>query len=236
MNAVITGGSKGLGRALVLRFAEMGFNVWTCAREEAALEELQSFFDQQFAAVRLHTRVVDVSDAAQVKAFGQEIVQAGEPIDVLINNAGFYVPGTTETEPEGLLERMMATNLYSAYHLTRVLLPVFLRQQSGHIFNISSIAGTEILPNCMAYTISKHAMTGFSRTLRHELMPTGVKVTTVLPGSDLHGLLVWIGRGTRTADAGRGRGAGDCRLLQCLAANGGGRNFAAAVVGESVEN
>src|SRR5262249_49506501 len=83
----------------------------------------------------------------------------------------------------GTLEKMIAVNLYSAYHVTRALVPGMINRQKGHIFNICSVASFQAYPNGGAYSISKHALAGFSKNLREEMKPYGVKVTTVYPGA-----------------------------------------------------
>jgi short-subunit dehydrogenase len=86
-------------------------------------------------------------------------------------------------EEDGVLESMINTNLYSAYHLTRALIPKMMKQKSGHIFNMCSIASLQAYPNGGAYSISKFALLGFSKNLREEMKPYGIKVTSVLPGA-----------------------------------------------------
>ncbi|HNR17222.1 MAG TPA: SDR family oxidoreductase, partial [Chitinophagaceae bacterium] len=92
-------------------------------------------------------------------------------------------PGSVNNEPEGVLESQIATNLYSAYHVTRTVLPLMMQQKRGHIFNICSIASLDAYPNGGAYSISKFAMYGFSKNLREEMKPHGIKVTAVHPGA-----------------------------------------------------
>ena len=105
--------------------------------------------------------------------------------DILINNAGLFKPGSVFNEPEGLLESQMAVNLYSAYHLTRTILPKMMERKGGHIFNICSIASHQAYKDGGAYSISKHAMLGFSKNLREEMKPFNIKVTSVSPGAVL---------------------------------------------------
>jgi short-subunit dehydrogenase len=119
-----------------------------------------------------------------VKSFGQWCLEQGAP-DVLINNAGIFEPGKLLDQPEGLMEGQLAVNLYSAYHLTRVIAPSMVKLGKGHIINICSIAGQRPYAHGGAYSISKYALNGFSQNLRDELKPTGVKVTTVYPGAVL---------------------------------------------------
>ncbi|MGH2552475.1 MAG: SDR family oxidoreductase, partial [Chitinophagaceae bacterium] len=103
--------------------------------------------------------------------------------DVLINNAGIFEPGSVHNEPDGTIDNMMHSNFYSAYHLTRTLLPAIMERKSGHIFNICSIASLHAYANGGAYSISKFAMHGFSKNLREEMKPFNIKVTSVFPGA-----------------------------------------------------
>ena len=114
-------------------------------------------------------------------------------VDVLINNAGQFLPGSIHDEAEGTLEQLIEVNLYSAYHLTRALLPGMMARRSGHIFNICSVASLQAYPNGGAYSISKWALAGFSANLREELKPHGVKVTSIYPGAAYTDS--WIGSG-----------------------------------------
>ena len=102
---------------------------------------------------------------------------------MLVNNAGRYLPGSVYNEPEGTLQNMISTNLYSAYAVTRAVLPLMLPQKKGYIFNICSIAGMQAYANGGSYSISKFALIGFSKNLRLELMPHGIAVTTINPGA-----------------------------------------------------
>lgn len=185
MNAVITGASKGIGRAVAVKLAREGFNVALCARNSAALEETAAFIRQQSPAVQVIAMPVDMGDKQQVMSFAAAILAAFPTIDILVNNAGIFVPGALHQEPEGLLENMMAVNVYSAYHLTRQLLPPMIARRKGHIFNLCSTASYKAYPNGGAYSITKFALLGFSRNLREELKPHNVKVTTVSPGPTL---------------------------------------------------
>jgi short-subunit dehydrogenase len=96
---------------------------------------------------------------------------------------GSFIPGSIYNEAAGALEEMIQTNLYSAYHLTRVLLPAMMKRKSGHIFNMCSIASLQAYNNGGAYSISKFALHGFSSNLREELKPYNIKVTGVFPGA-----------------------------------------------------
>jgi short-subunit dehydrogenase len=104
-------------------------------------------------------------------------------VDVLVNNAGNFLPGSVYKEEDGVLEEKMAVNLYSAYHLTRTLLPLMMEKKKGHIFNMCSIASLRAYQHGGSYSISKFALLGFSKNLREEMQQYGIKVTAVLPGA-----------------------------------------------------
>jgi short-subunit dehydrogenase len=102
---------------------------------------------------------------------------------ILINNAGFFLPGNLMEEEQGVLETQIAANLYSAYHTSRAIVPALIKAGNGHIFNICSIASLHAYPQGGSYSISKYALDGFSKNLREELKDKGIKVTAVYPGA-----------------------------------------------------
>jgi short-subunit dehydrogenase len=179
---VVTGGTKGIGRALILKFAENGFNIITCSRKEADLSVLKEEVEKLFK-VQVFIKKADLSKKEEVNEFADFVLKITPKVDVLVNNTGVFIPGSIKDEPEGNLEMMMNTNLFSAYHLTRALLPVFLPHKKGHIFSISSIAGITAYASGGSYSITKYAMQGFTKCLREELKEEGIKVTAVLPGA-----------------------------------------------------
>jgi len=183
MNCIITGASKGLGKAMAEKFAAGGYHLYLCSRNDKALQETVAELAAKYPGIGVHAQAVDLADKEQVRKFGNWILSLGISIDVLINNAGQFVPGSVYNEEEGALEKMMAVNLYSAYHLSRMLLPVMMAQKKGHIFNICSIASLQAYANGGAYSISKFALAGFSKNLREEMKPYGIKVTAVYAGA-----------------------------------------------------
>ncbi len=187
MNIVITGASKGLGKAIAEAFAQdgQGHYIFICARHEAELERTGNALQESFPKIKMHTRACDVADKNDLTAFANWVLGIAGKVDILVNNAGIYLPGNAAGEDDGMLEELMQVNTYSAYHLTRLLLPGMMKAKSGHIFNICSIASLHAYPNGGAYSISKFAMYGFSKNLREEMKPHGVKVTHVLPGAAL---------------------------------------------------
>ncbi len=180
---VVTGGSKGIGRAILEKFAGQGFDVVTCARNETELADLEKSFRKAFPDIQAYTFKADMSEKLQVKAFTAFIAGLGRSVDVLVNNAGYFLPGEIVTEPEGTLESMINANLYSAYYTTRGIVPLMRQNKSGHVFNICSIASIKAYANGGSYAISKFAMLGMSKCLREELKNDGIRVTAVMPGA-----------------------------------------------------
>ncbi|MFN0213042.1 MAG: SDR family oxidoreductase [Saprospiraceae bacterium] len=181
--AVITGATKGLGRAIANIFAEKGFDLCVCARTESDLAAMKIDWATKFPLQQLHTFSADVSKKSEAWEFANFVRSVFPKLDVLVNNAGVFMPGKISEEEEGALETQMETNLYSAYHLTRALLPLMIPQKRGHIFNICSIASFMAYPNGGSYSISKFALLGFSKVLREEMKPKGLKVTSIMPGA-----------------------------------------------------
>lgn len=183
--AVITGGTKGIGRALVFKFAANGFDIVTCSRNLSDLERLKADVESSFKEIEILTRKSDLSLKDEVNDFVKYIVSKKSHIDVLINNTGVFLPGEISSEPTGQLEMMINTNLYSAYHLTRGILPQMMHDKKGHIFNICSIASIIPYSNGGSYSISKYAMLGMTKVLREEMKVHNIRVTAVLPGATL---------------------------------------------------
>ena len=182
MNIIITGGSKGIGKAVAEQFAATGNDLFLCARNEKQLNATADELRQKYPQSTVHVKTVDMRNKPSVLAFAAWCSGFGAT-DILVNNAGQFLPGSIHLEEDGLVEQMIETNLYSAYHLTRALLPAMIKNKSGHIFNICSIASIAAYPNGGSYSISKFAMLGFSKNLREELKPLNIKVTAVLPGA-----------------------------------------------------
>lgn len=183
--AVITGASRGIGRALALGLAREGYALAVCSRDPERLEALGRDVEAKAPGTPYFARSVDVSQVESLRKFAQSVQQEYPRVDVLINNAGIFLPGDLLEEDEDHLDRMLRTNLFSAYQLTRALAPAMAERQSGSIVNICSVASLQAYPQGGAYSISKHALLGFSRNLRLELKDSGVRVITVLPGAVL---------------------------------------------------
>ena len=183
MKVVVTGGTKGIGRAIIEVFFAQGADIAFCARNAEDVEQLNKELSNRDSSRSIVAAVADVSNKEDVLSFSKQITKRWNTIDALVNNAGVFVPGEILHEDEGALEHMINTNLYSAYNLTRALAPRMIDQGGGHIFNICSVASLLALPGGGSYSISKFAMLGFSKVLREELKAKSVKVTSVMPGA-----------------------------------------------------
>ena len=182
---VVTGGTQGIGKAIVEKFAEEGFDIIICARNQITLNSLQAELNSQFPSIKIDTLSVDLSRRDDVQKFIEFVKDFNRPVDVLVNNAGVYLPGTSFDEPEGQLETLINTNLYGPYHLTRGLIKDMIDRKLGYIFNICSIASIMAYKNSGSYTISKFAMLGFTKSLRDEMKPFNIRVTAVILGAVL---------------------------------------------------
>ena len=180
---VVTGGTKGIGRAIIERFLQEDFDCVTCARNQSELKEMESQIRSSFPKAKLHVMQTDMSVKEQVMAFADYVLKLNREVHVLVNNAGYFVPGSITTEKEGTLESMIDANLYSAYHITRGLAGKMKENRKGHIFNMCSIASIKAYDNGGSYAISKFAMLGFSKCLREELKEFNIRVTAVMPGA-----------------------------------------------------
>ncbi|MBS1928714.1 MAG: SDR family oxidoreductase [Chitinophagaceae bacterium] len=182
MNVVITGASRGIGKAIAEIFLENGHSIYTCNQSENRIQEVLKEWKSKFPDTIIEHYTADLSIEKEVREFAAWVNKQG-PVHILVNNAGIYLPGNCFNEPEGSLQKMMAVNFYSAYHLTRALLPNMMERNSGHVFNLCSIASLHAYEGGGGYSVSKYALKGFTDNLRHEMKTRGIKVTGVYPGA-----------------------------------------------------
>lgn len=175
---LITGAGSGIGVETVKAALKAGHRVVATGRDIDKLQvALNEVANDNLAIVSL-----DVTDAAQIKAAVATAVERFGRIDVLVNNAGYCLMGNFEELSTQSIEQQMATNFFGVMHVMRAVLPVMRQQRSGHIFNISSVAGVVGFKNCAAYSASKFALEGMSLSVAHEVAQFGIKLTVVEPG------------------------------------------------------
>ncbi len=178
--ALVTGASRGIGRAIALRFAEEGADLFLTASGHGPLGETRSLAEAAGATV--HTHPADVSDRAAVQAMVDAALAAYGGVDVLVNNAGVYKAARlVEYTPEDF-DRIMQVNVYGAFHLMQLLLRHMQPRGRGKVVNIASTAGKWGSMNQSAYNASKHALVGLTRCAALEMGAHGINVNAICPG------------------------------------------------------
>lgn len=183
MNAVITGATKGIGKAIAIKFAQLGFDLVLCARNKEDLEIFKN--ELQSLSVNVSIFAVDLSSKAEVKDFCDQVGLKFSKVDILVNNAGVFYPYSLLDEEDSAFEYQMAVNVNAVYLLSKYFGQIMRNHQSGHIFNICSVASKNVVQNAGSYSVTKSAMLSLNDVLRAELALHQVKVTAVLPGSTL---------------------------------------------------
>jgi len=181
--AVITGGSKGIGRAIAIKFASNGFDIATCARSQNDLSELKHEIESNNVGIDCHIISTDLGQKQGAKVFIEFVKSLDSPVKTLINNVGIFLPGQIYNEEENVLQKLLNINLLSAYYVTKGLINDMVERRQGHIFNIESIAGIQPYKSGSSYSITKYALHGMTKVLREEMKEFNVKVTAVIPGS-----------------------------------------------------
>ncbi len=191
MKALITGATKGIGRAIAIALAKQGYDLAICSRNDQDLKEFAVellSINKQISIVYIKT---DCAIRMEVLAFANKVKDKFGIIDVLVNCVGLYQPGKLLDDKGGQLEKMMETNVYAAYYLSVFFSKGMIHQNSGYIFNICSIASNINEPMAASYSITKAALLGLSRSLRDELKHYQIRVSSILPGATF--TESWIG-------------------------------------------
>jgi NAD(P)-dependent dehydrogenase (short-subunit alcohol dehydrogenase family) len=181
--ALITGSSSGFGLLTSIELAKAGFRVVATMRDLARRERLDQAAAAANVAPQLDIRALDVTDFEALPAFVDSVVHDHSRLDVLVNNAGFVVAGFAEDIKLEELRLQFETNFFGAVAMTKAALPAMRRQRSGHIIMVSSISGLHGAATVSSYAASKHALEGWSESLRMELNSLGIKVVLVEPGA-----------------------------------------------------
>jgi NAD(P)-dependent dehydrogenase (short-subunit alcohol dehydrogenase family) len=179
--AVVTGGTKGIGRAIAESLLREGASVFICAREKF---QLKRTLEQLSQLGKVEGEICDVRSESQVRVMLEECVRLFGGVDILVNNAGVGIFGKTveETAPEDF-EWVLQTNLFGVFYTCHHAIPLMKARNGGHIINISSLAGQNAHPRMATYNASKFGLNGLTEALMQEVRPDNIKVSLICPGS-----------------------------------------------------
>lgn len=183
--ALITGATKGMGRAISLSLAHEGYHVIACARKQDDLLRLEKEIQEVNAGVKVYLRSCDFADPEQVRSLTDWLEKEIERVDVLVNNVGLFVPGRFFDEDEDALRQHMQVNVFAPHALSRTVAKSMKAHGEGHVFTITSVAAREVVPTAASYSVTKSALAGLTNVIREELKQHGIKVTEIVPGSTL---------------------------------------------------
>jgi 3-oxoacyl-[acyl-carrier protein] reductase len=179
--ALVTGASRGIGRAIALRLANLGVSVAICGRDAQALGSAEA--ELQKSSSLVYSQVADVTRASDVTSLVSKTENALGPITVLVNNAGIGLFGPTHEKSEAEWDRVLDTNLKSVFLVSREVAPSMIRRRAGDIINISSLAGRSAFPGGGIYCASKWGLQGLSACMAEDLRDYGIRVSVICPGS-----------------------------------------------------
>jgi 3-oxoacyl-[acyl-carrier protein] reductase len=180
--AVITGAGRGIGAAIASHLSSLGAATVLCGRTRAALESTARLITQ--SGGKAEALACDVTSLQSVEAAAKHVEASLGRVDIVVNNAGVGGFGGPlhQLSPDNW-EQILNTNLRGVYYMTRAFAPLMIRARSGHIINISSLAGKNALPNGAAYAASKWGLNGLSYSLAEELRTHNIRVAVICPGS-----------------------------------------------------
>lgn len=180
MNAIVTGATHGIGKAIATALAQKGYSLWLCSRKFQELENLKIELEQVYS-VPVQVFAADLSKATSVKELVNWLLNQEIRVDVLVNNAGLYIEKTILQESDQDYEDMFGVNVRAPYLLCKYLHPRF--NKNAYIFNVSSLAGAQPIHWAPTYSVSKMALIGLSKVLRQEFKADGIRVSSILPGA-----------------------------------------------------
>jgi NAD(P)-dependent dehydrogenase (short-subunit alcohol dehydrogenase family) len=179
--ALVTGGSRGIGRAIALRLAALGSSVGICGRDPKSLQAVET--ELKSRAPRGFSQAADVTRSSDVASLIEKTEAALGPISILVNNAGIGVFGPAHEKSEEDWDRVLNTNLKSVFLVSRAVAPSMIRHKRGDIINISSLAGRNAFPGGGLYCASKWGVQGLSACMAEDLREHGIRVSVICPGS-----------------------------------------------------
>lgn len=180
--AIVTGASRGIGRAISLALANEGATVIACARNEAALEELAAESKKRECSGRIDPMRLDVSDRSAIDPFVDAVAKKHGRIDILVNNAGITRDDLCMSMDDDQFDDVLTTNLRSVFWLTRPVTRIMVRQRYGRIINIGSVSGVMGNPGQVNYAASKAGLIGLTKSLAKELGKRKITCNVVAPG------------------------------------------------------
>jgi len=178
---LVTGSSRGIGKAIARKFASLGAAVGVCGRDEQALNTAAKELRQ--VGAKVHVQVADVTRSADVQSLVQSVEARLGPIAILVNNAGMGSFGPAHEKSERDWDLLMDTNLKSVFLVSRAVAPLMIARQSGDIINISSLAGRNTFAGGGLYCASKWGLLGLTGCMAEDLRGHGIRVSAVCPGS-----------------------------------------------------
>ncbi len=179
--SLVTGGNRGIGKAIAFRLAALGASIAICGRDLSTLESTAN--ELRIAGVRVHSQRADVTKSCDVESLVHQTESALGGISILVNNAGMGLFGPTHEKTELEWDTLMNTNLKSLFLVSRSVIPGMIQRKSGDIINISSLAGKNTFAGGGIYCASKWAVQGLSGCMAEDLRGYGIRVSTVCPGS-----------------------------------------------------
>jgi 3-oxoacyl-[acyl-carrier protein] reductase len=179
--AVVTGAARGIGEAISKQLASMGATIILVARDKAQLDKVRQQIEA--AGGTAHTFSLDLLDEPSIANLAKTIKNQHGRCDILVNNAGIGLLGPLVEMTPSDWDTLMGTNLRGPYLMIRALAPLMIAAKSGHIINISSLAGKNPLPNGAAYSASKWGLNGLTYSVAEELRPYNIRVSVIAPGS-----------------------------------------------------
>jgi 3-oxoacyl-[acyl-carrier protein] reductase len=179
--ALVTGGSRGIGRAIALRLSQLGAGVAICGRDSRALASVEAELKKSGSPV--HLQIADVSKSADVTALVDKTQAALGPISILVNNAGIGLFGPAHEKSEADWDGVLDTNLKSVFLVSRAVAPSMIKRGAGDIINISSLAGRNAFAGGGIYCASKWGLQGLSACMAEDLRDHGIRVSVICPGS-----------------------------------------------------
>jgi NAD(P)-dependent dehydrogenase (short-subunit alcohol dehydrogenase family) len=223
--AVVTGAARGIGEAIARRLASMGATTVLTARDRSRLEQVKAAIEQEGGLASIVP--CDLTSPEAIRALGENVAEAHGRCDILVNNAGIAVPhGPLIELPVEEWDLLMQTNLRAPFLMIRSLAPLMIAARSGHIINISSLAGKNPLPQGAAYSASKWGLNGLTYSVAEELRQYNVRVSIIAPGSvDTH-----FGSGSSSKDRSKMIQPGDVAKVVAMLVTQEGTSFVSEVL------